>query len=286
MAGSDAHVTPWRAFNSAFMAGGERYVQSVSLKTFSLSRGRFSTPGFGAARRDGALDSLSNPPPAVRSRFEPRVTTMTTHENLPPGAVDAAGGVFFLTVDRKDRSSIATTIENLINMLDDMDTDCDLEPSLGGYFGASDDREDACEDEGAQCEDEGVCDDFEPSHGWTVDGVVGKADDDERELENEHGGNITDEPHDAVDEGDAEPNLGRLETVHQGLGTYMGSEHGHERVNFNGDGYLAGRKVLRNLWCKRPDRKQNWQSLAVGIGNPDALKVDGLTITGKAAGPC
>ena len=31
--------------NPTFMAGGERYVQSESLKSFDLSRGRFPTPG-------------------------------------------------------------------------------------------------------------------------------------------------------------------------------------------------------------------------------------------------
>lgn len=42
-------------------------------------------------------------------------------------ALAEAGGVFFLTIDRGDRQSIATTIERLINMLDDMEDDPDLE---------------------------------------------------------------------------------------------------------------------------------------------------------------
>jgi len=35
------------------MAGGERYVQSESLKSFDLSRGRFPPPGFRSATDDG-----------------------------------------------------------------------------------------------------------------------------------------------------------------------------------------------------------------------------------------
>lgn len=43
------------------------------------------------------------------------------------GALAEAGGVFFLTIDRRDRTAIATTVERLINMLDDMEGDPDLE---------------------------------------------------------------------------------------------------------------------------------------------------------------
>ncbi|MBL8576127.1 MAG: hypothetical protein JNK47_02790 [Mesorhizobium sp.] len=42
-------------------------------------------------------------------------------------ALAEANGVFFLTVDGKDRASISTSIEKLINMLDDMEPDPDLE---------------------------------------------------------------------------------------------------------------------------------------------------------------
>lgn len=40
---------PWKRLsgrsNSTNMAGGERYVQRATLKSFDLSRGRFSPPG-------------------------------------------------------------------------------------------------------------------------------------------------------------------------------------------------------------------------------------------------
>lgn len=49
----DACGAPWRASNSAFMAGGGRYVQRETLKAFGLSSRQVFTPGFGADRRAG-----------------------------------------------------------------------------------------------------------------------------------------------------------------------------------------------------------------------------------------
>lgn len=82
-----------------------------------------------------------------------------------------ADGVFFITMAKGDRTSIATTIQRLIDMLDAMDGDenmeegGDAEPWLGWSEGgpqrldprvAHDDREEACEDEGAHDGDAGV----------------------------------------------------------------------------------------------------------------------------------
>jgi hypothetical protein len=50
-------------------------------------------------------------------------------ESYVAAALAEADGVFFLTIDKRDRQSIATTIERLINMLDDLEDDPDLEPS-------------------------------------------------------------------------------------------------------------------------------------------------------------
>ncbi|MEQ1943528.1 hypothetical protein ABMA32_14025 [Mesorhizobium sp. VNQ89] len=75
-----------------------------------------------------------------------------------PADLANVDGVFFLTINSKDRASIATTIERLISILDAMDPDPDLEPWLSGQLGTGDlgdDREEECEDEGAQCDDEG-----------------------------------------------------------------------------------------------------------------------------------
>lgn len=76
-----------------------------------------------------------------------------------------ADGVFFLTLAKGDRMSIATTVQRLIDMLDDLEPDPDLEPSLGArerhgegsqeYWAAGaatgvfDECEDVSEDEGA-----------------------------------------------------------------------------------------------------------------------------------------
>jgi hypothetical protein len=59
------------------------------------------------------------------------------------------------------RQQIEAEVERLICLLDRLDGDTDLEPSLAGYSEGMDDREgdeereEACEDEGAQCDDEG-----------------------------------------------------------------------------------------------------------------------------------
>lgn len=129
---------------------------------------------------------------------------MKTHE-IPIHALAEADGVFFLTMAKGDRLSIATTIERLIDMLDAMDDDPDLEdddpaePWLGAperhpfggwswetrcqrreysqeYWSAgehiADDREQECEDEGAQCDDEGAkTGDDEYSLGWQDEGT-------------------------------------------------------------------------------------------------------------------
>lgn len=121
------------------------------------------------------------------------------HRGFPEYGAD---GIVRVSMRPFDRRAIGVAIERLIAMLDAMDGDPDLE----------DGRDD------------------EPSLGWTEAwggrGYVACRDDDgaDREDENEHGGDISDEPHDATDEGDEgddEPWLGRLETAGQ-LGSYAG----------------------------------------------------------------
>jgi len=193
-------------------------------------------------------------------------------ESYVQAALAEAGGVFFLTLDRRDRVSIATTIERLIDMLDALDEDADLEPSLG----SGDDRE-------------GDFSDHEHSLGWGQGSQSALHTSDEREEENEHGGDIQDVPHDAVDEGNDEPFLGWSETYgqgHTGLQANLSPADpddvvaaGTAPLHFDGDGCLAGREVLRNLRSARPDVQQEY----IGgwcDGNRAALKVKGLTITG------
>jgi hypothetical protein len=86
-----------------------------------------------------------------------------------------------LTLNPRDRLTLATTIERLINLLDHLEPDVDLEeggdlePSLGWNDRgpqalvkgvAHDDREEECEDEGAQCEDEGAAEHDAPIFMW------------------------------------------------------------------------------------------------------------------------
>ncbi|MBN9079694.1 MAG: hypothetical protein BGN87_18575 [Rhizobiales bacterium 65-79] len=123
-------------------------------------------------------------PAHLRPQETPDIELTKKGEAYVAAALAEADGVFFLTLDRNDRTSVATTIERLIDMLDAVDGDENLEPSLGapenhpgGYKHSdadgwkaknADDREEACEDEGAQCEDEGVVTgDNEPALGTT-----------------------------------------------------------------------------------------------------------------------
>jgi hypothetical protein len=156
---------------------------------------------------------------------------MTTHD-IPIHALAEAEGVFFLTLAKGDRTSIATTVERLINMLDAMEPDPDNEPTLGwstvGEMGSRDDLEEECEDEGAQCEDEGA-----------------QCEDEGAQCEDE--GAAT---------GDNEPNLGRLETMHQGIGSYGGLSDDETgllagNLDFKSEGYSIGNEMLRAIGANR-----------------------------------
>jgi hypothetical protein len=142
-----------------------------------------------------------------------------------PTTLVNAGGVFFVTLSPDDRAGIATTIERLINMLDDIDGDETLED--GG--------------------------DLEPNLGW-VSGErfsEGFRDTDEREVEDEHGGDINDLPH---DDDELEPFLGWSERWGNGKplgpvpvsGVLMDDpEAGDSALYFRGDGYRQARAALR-----------------------------------------
>jgi hypothetical protein len=178
-----------------------------------------------------------------------------------------------------------------------MQTRDDSGSQLHNWSDAGDDREEECEDEGAQLDDEATL-------GW-ANGVDGNSqsylhvdhNDSEREIENEHGGDIQDEPHDATDEGNDEPFLGWGEQCSQGPKIGAGLRHDpavqcldatadpNDAVNeirdgylqFDGDGCAAARAVLRNLRAMRPDVPQEY----IGgwcAGDHHALHVDGLAI--------
>lgn len=133
-----------------------------------------------------------------------------------------------LEITPATRRSIENAIERLIALLDTLDPDADFESDADG----------------------------EPSIGWP-DGSPGRgavacevAGEDDREDENEHGGDILDELHDACDEGDDEPDLGRLETMHQGKRSYGGEDPATDGNSIGNalvwrqDGYAAGIRLL------------------------------------------
>lgn len=116
----------------------------------------------------------------------------------------------------ESRQRIEAKIEELIGLLDLLDGDENLEPYLAGF----DDRHL-----------------------------------DDREDENENGGDIQDEPHDARDEGNDEPSLGwknPLAPTFQELALMPTDELDFEPADavplgFNGDGYHIARKMLREV---------------------------------------
>lgn len=81
------------------------------------------------------------------------------------------------------------------------------------------------------------------SQAFWADGAPG---DHEREEENEHGGDILDDPHDGLDE-DLEPNLGWSEEESLRAGPATGSEFGpgeFKHLNFDAIGYRDGLALL------------------------------------------
>lgn len=114
-----------------------------------------------------------------------------------------AGDLLFLTLRSTDRVCIATTIERLINVLDELEGDSDFEPSFAGFYHASPEMVDLELDDS----------DHEHSLGWGQGTQERLHVSDEREEENEHGGDINDEPQDWDEK---EPFMGSGETWGQG----------------------------------------------------------------------
>ena len=147
------------------------------------------------------------------------------------------------------RRSIEDEIEGLIGLLDGMDTDADFEgtgdaePWLGWPNGCQiatpdmscdDDRE--LEDASGFGDADGMAVDMrgEPDLGWTEEI------DQERRLQTMPGWMVE----------DGEPNLGRLETVEQGAGSYSGisdDDSQGNRLHFDGGGYSVGKEVLKRI---------------------------------------
>lgn len=162
------------------------------------------------------------------------------------------------------RRELEERIAEMIDLLDFLDGDVDLEddgtaePSLGSPEVAN----------GAQIQ-------------WA------RGNTDEREQENEHGGDILDEPHDAIDEGNDEPSLGwsnpmgvRVEDMPRGWSS-TDSEGwarddligGTTYLDFTGEGHVAAYRELQEL--RRQGRVTEWMIAdarpAVGLAEPGPL---------------
>jgi len=146
----------------------------------------------------------------------PVQTASKTMTDYP--VIDRRDGRLFFSLDVTDRVSIATSVERLIDLLDAYEGDCDIEDN-GDEF-------DVSYPEGGRrlaasyLEDDEDGGDSEPVLGSPNDyncgsqvrwGRIWGAD--ECEEENEHGGDVQDEPHGERD--DDEPELGWTETVNQ-----------------------------------------------------------------------
>lgn len=111
----------------------------------------------GSYREYGGPRYGLHPLPAHLQPREGSVELTKKGEAYVAAALAEAGSIFFLAFDQRDRTSIATVIERLINLLDDLDGDpnledgADSEPWLGWSernqqvgrdLGSCDDRED------------------------------------------------------------------------------------------------------------------------------------------------
>jgi hypothetical protein len=119
------------------------------------------------------LSSLSRDPVLRRFFDRGEQDPFADCADLRPPASPLPGGAM---VELR-RNRIEDAIEYLVDLLDSVDPDPDLEPSLGGISAcgkgsgplAALDCEDECEDEGAQCDDEGA----EPDSGIAdLDGLL------------------------------------------------------------------------------------------------------------------
>jgi hypothetical protein len=156
------------------------------------------------------------------------------------------------------RDWIGNEIERLIALLDYIEGDENLEPYLADTDPATEDREGAEDDGNGLDTREGDDCDLEPACGWTdgeasngrymTPGAM------EEEDVNEDGGDIVDEPHDELDEGDSEPTLGWANPM--GLRVHVPAEaaelmagidgdYGGSLI-YDGDGHHIGRKLLRD----------------------------------------
>lgn len=189
---------------------------------------------------------------------------------------------FQATFDRAARRNIEDEIERLIGLLDVADADPDLEDDELEHDASDDEHSTGWADEGSQASltvaaelepelgwteeldqvwrserdmSSWLCEDGEPVLGWRENAGMGiptgEPSNDCEEASEGEGADIQAQPHDASDQGDDEPNLGRLETVCQLAASYTGVSDDapptdREALAFLGEGYDAGRRILRS----------------------------------------
>lgn len=136
-----------------------------------------------------------------------------------------------ITVERSQRTRIERAIDTLITLLDLIDADPDLESSLA----------------------------------WPEDGPDHLSGDlfchDDREEEDEHGGDVQDEPHDAIDEGNDEPDLGWR---NPGCGDELPADwqqpddcfHSRVDLSFDGSGHREAKRLLRDVSRVAPRKRR------------------------------
>ncbi|PBC11797.1 hypothetical protein [Mesorhizobium sp. WSM3859] len=167
-----------------------------------------------------------------------------------------------LQIDRSSRKALSLSIAALIDMLDDLSPDpdiedgADLEPSLGwsadGVMGSCDDLEGPRDDlePDSDTEPNGDERDASATPSWAKGGHWCE----DVEEENEHGGDILDEPHDGRD--DDEPWLG-WSNPDSGAGTAamvdVEDSPDYGCGGFTGEGVDMARQMLRNGRCRRPE---------------------------------
>lgn len=177
------------------------------------------------------------------------------------------------------REALGMEIDRLISLLDEIDEDPDLEETgdehdtsvaegwrhSGQWKAGQQDMILEDDEEGDVGEDDGA---DEPNLGspelrdrtsqerW-AQGCRNEREEDageDREEENEHGGNVTDEPHDQHDEGNDEPTLGWANPMCGTFATpegWVAIDTWDGPLGFTGEGHVTAHDELRRLYSER-----------------------------------
>lgn len=207
---------------------------------------------------------------------------------LPEGAVYSPPDTILLVLNRRDRLTLATTIERLVNLLDMIDGDADLEPSLGAPERHPEPDWTRPRWEGAQtgwAKATGARDEEEPTLGaperhpspygswghsrdltgcqtaWAK-GSKDRRQDDAEDVSEDEGACIQSQPH--GEDFDREPALGWTAAIDQTLP----DRHAGDRSGYDAEG----------------DDEREFDPAEAGIGDTDGLAVLAECATGPLPG--